>query len=212
MSEKTNSEQLAEAEAAKKVADAKVAEEQKKAEADSQDPLKKELNKVQKEGKTELEKAIYKRNQIDEQIKKLGGEKVIVENQDEDDNKPLTRGEWKKMQQDTAQKSALDMANTIEDETERELVAHHIKNTIKPSGNPSEDLKNARAIVNSVKNSQIAEEITRKREAKRNSTGGGGAPGKHDDPFEPTAEELKFMQPPWNMSKDEIMKARRNSA
>lgn len=196
--------------AAKEKADAEA-----KAEADAeleQDPLEKELEKIQKkgEGKTELEKAIHRKKILDQRIAELkgdSGEEDLPE--EEDDAAPVTVGMLKKLEKEKAQKTALSLAEEqIQDNHELELVRHHLSSTIKPSGNPAEDLKNARAIVNSVKNSQIAEELARKGAPKRNGSGS-GAPGRQESAFEPTPEEAAYMGHPFNLKKEDILAARK---
>lgn len=176
-----------------------------------QDPLKEEAERIrkEKEGKTELEKAIFTRNKINSRIRELGGDaEEPTADEDPDDNVPVTVGMLKKRDQERAAKTALSLADEqVQDETERDLVKHHLENSIKSSGNPSEDLRKARALVNETKNRQIAEDAARKRDPQRTSRAS-GAPGKIEPTFEPTAEELPFMRPPWNMTKDQIIAAR----
>jgi len=198
---------LAEDEAAKKAAE--------DAAKSSQDPLKVEADKIkkEKEGRTELEKAIFTRNQIDKRIKELGGDTPAdAGGENEEDKAPVTVGMLKKIEQDKAAKTALTLANEqIQDETERELVIHHLENSIKPSGNAVTDLAKARAIVNETKNRQIAEEATRRQNPQRYSKAG-GAPAQGGENFEPTPEELSYMRPPFNLTKDKILAARKAAA
>ena len=113
-----------------------------------------------------------------------------------------------------AEKSALQLAEEIPNETERELTKHHLQNSIKSTGNPQEDLRLARAIVNEVKSRQIAEEVARKTAA-RNHSSGSSAPAKEDESLifdqDLTPEELTFMRPPFNVTKQDIMTARKKS-
>lgn len=182
----------------------------------SQDPVKGELDKIQKKGKgkTELEKAIFTKRQIEKRIAELKGDTGEEGTPDEDDSAPVTVGMLKKMQKEQVVQSALSLAEEqITDEHELELTKHHLSNTIKPSGNAQEDFRNARAIVNAVKNKQITEEAQRKTVAKRTSAGS-SAPGKLEDHFEPTTEELTMMRfkgydgKPL-LSKEDIVKARK---
>lgn len=181
-----------------------------------QDPLKQELERVQKkETRSELEKAAFSLKKTAERLKELGGDPVSalgIESKKEtepesDDDAPVTVGMLKKLQQETAHKSALQLADDIENETERELVKYHLENSIKSSGNPQEDVRLARTIVNAVKNKQIIEEQSRKIPAKTHSSAS-SAPAKVEQEVELTMEELAFMRPPFNMTKDEILKAR----
>lgn len=206
-----SAEDIAAAEAAK----TKAAEDKAKADADalalSQDPLKKERERIEKKGagRTHKEKLIFSRKKIDEELAALDGDDAKESDDlDLDDDKPLTVGDFKKLEQKKAQATAVQMADDIEDEDERELVKHHISNTIRPSGNPAEDLKIARAIVNSTKNNQIIEEVSRKRDAKTHSSAAGAAAKRGDDVFTPTAEEANFMRT-FGLSEKDILNARK---
>lgn len=171
-----------------------------------QDPLKEELEKVQKkEGRTKAEKLLYTKRRIEEQLQELG---IEEDKQDEDEDKPLTVGMFKKMQQENASKTALQLAEDIESESERELTKYHLENTIKSSGNPSEDLRLARAIVNAAKNRQILEEVARKPEVKNHSSAS-GVPARHQEEQELTQEELQFTKQPFNLTKEQIIAARK---
>ena len=176
------------------------------------DPLKQELDKVKSkgQGKTELEKARYARQQIDKRISALEGDEGIHADEDEDDDKPVTVGMLKEKAKETAQKTALDLIEQqIPDETEKELTKYHLQNTIKSTGNPTEDIRLARAIVNDLKNNQIIEEVQRTKEAKQHSSGSGAPAKKDDDVFVPTAEETAFMKAPFNLTKEAILAARK---
>ena len=158
-----------------------------KAKESSQDPLKVEADRVKKEseGKSELERAIftYKKtgrtqSAIRQRIIELGGDPDAIDGAgpsnnggSEEDNAPVTVGMLKKIEQEKAVKTAITLAQEqIKDPTELELVLHHLDVSVKPSGNASSDLAKARAIVNEIKNRQIAEEATRRpgRDAGRN--------------------------------------------
>ena len=178
-----------------------------------QDPLKTELERVQNKSKySEKEKAEHSLKKNAERLKELGGDPtdilgIKVETPNEDDDTPLTIGTWRKMQQETTAKTALQSADEIQNETERELVKYHLQNTIKSTGIPSEDLKLARALVNAVKNTQIIEETTRKTPAKTHSNSS-GVDGKQEKEVIYTPDELAFMKPPFNASPADIMAAR----
>ncbi len=177
-----------------------------------QGPLKTELERIQKQSKyTEAEKAEHSLKKNAEKAKELGIDvsKVLgfSSNDPDEDNTPLTVGAWKKMQQETAAKTAIQQAEEIPNETERELVKHHLQNTIKSTGNPLEDLKLARALVNAVKNSQIIEETTRKVVAKTHSSAS-GVDLKRDLAPQFTPEERQMMGSPFNLSEKEILAAR----
>lgn len=165
---------------------------QEKTEEQPQDILKQELEKVSGK-KSELEKAIYKQKQIEKRIEELTGHKKEEELSDEDDDKPLTIGQFKKLQQKEATHSALQLADDIEEEYERELVKHYLSNGIK-TGDPKQDLAIARAYVNSKKNTMVIEESQRQKTAKSFSKGN-SAPAKTEEPdIELTANEQYFLR------------------
>ncbi len=178
-----------------------------------QDPLKIELERVQKQSKyTEKEKAEFSLKKTAEKVKELGGDPSTIlgiekETPDDEDDTPLTIGMLKKLQQENAAKTALQQADEISNETERELVKYHLQNTIKSTGVPSEDLKLARALVNAVKNSQIIEETARKTPPKTHSNSS-GVDAKQEKEIVFTPEELAMMKPPFNMTQNEILAAR----
>jgi hypothetical protein len=187
--------------------------EEKRAEreaSNSQDPLKNELEKEKRKGagRTELEKALYTKQQLDKRIKELSGGVDPVVDPAEDDDKPLTHGDLKKFNLQNAQKTALQLADEIENENERELTRHYLQTRIVPSGDPKEDLRFARSAVNAVKNSQVLEEVARKSAPKSNSSAPGGPAARGEAAFVPTEEEQVFMRAPYNLSIDEIKVAR----
>lgn len=174
-----------------------------------QDPLKKELEKIhESDGEKRKKKLIYSRQRIEEQLRELG-EEDIQDDQASEDDKPVTMGMLKKIQAQNATKTALQLADDIEDETERELTKYHIENTIRSTGNATKDLELAQVHVNAVKNKRIVEEITRKPEPRKHFSAGGGNPndGKIQEEF--TAQEQSFMRPPFNLTKEDILKARK---
>ena len=178
-----------------------------------QDPLKIELERVKASKYTEKEKAEFTLRKNADRVKALGGDPSsilgIEDNEPgEDDDQPLTVGMYKKIQQERATKTALELADEITNETEKELVKYHLDNTIKSTGIPSEDLKIARALVNAVKNSQIIEEVARKPIAKSHSNAS-SVDAKNDEvKGELTQEEKLFLGKPFNMSRESILKAR----
>lgn len=213
-------EKIAADEAATAAAEQKKADEEAAKAADPEaipsNPVEAELNKVKKVPKSEAEKAAFSLKKNAERLQELGGNPADVlglknkeeaESDDEDDDAPLTRGEFKKFQAQAGTKNAMQMADEIEDPHERELAKHYLENTIKPSGNPADDLKAARAIVNSVKNEQIAEESGRKKITPAAGSGS-GAPAKETPAIVLDAMEIPFTQPPFNMTPAQIVAAR----
>lgn len=183
---------------------------EKELESQEQDPLKQELEKVKKNPvHSKKDKLLFSRKKIDEQLKELGEDVPENDTLDEDDDsKPVTVGMLKKLQQKNATETALELAEEqIENDIELELVKYHIENTIRSTGNPTEDLRLARSIVNASKNSKIIGEIKRKPEAKNHSSSGGGTRVVKNEEILP--EEEPFMKPPFNMTKAQILAARK---
>lgn len=185
--------------------------------APEQDPLKGELDRVQQAGgKTELEKAQYTLRKTAERIAALGGDasSVLVKPKENEpsneDEKPLTRADLKEILATNANKTAQQLADEIPDNTERELVKYHIENSIRPSGDAQEDLRTARRIVNSIKNERIVEEVARKTPPQTHSSASGAPPIRTANPQELTPVEMNFMKPPFNMTREQIIKARPN--
>lgn len=175
----------------------------------SQDPVELELKKVKQPKRTKAEKIRFSIKKMQEQLASLGEiDETNVEEEPLEEDKPVTLGMLKKLESEKAQKTALQLADSIENANERELAKHYLENTIKPSGNPEADFKTALALVNSVRNSKIAQEATRKPQASRLGTG--GAPAKQETEFNPTAEEANMMK--WaGLTKEDILKARQRS-
>lgn len=187
--------------------------ETKETEVVEQDPLKTELERVRTVGKTEKEKAEYSLKKNAERVKALGGDPTQIlgfkeEQVSEEDDRPVTIGMLKRMQEETTAKTALQMAEEISNETERELVKYHLQNTIRSTGTPAQDLKLARALVNSVKNSQILEETARKTAPKTHSNAS-GVDAKQEKEVAFTPDEQRMMAPPFNVSPAEILEARK---
>jgi hypothetical protein len=183
-------------------------EKQKVSQEPSQNPIKDELERINKktESKTELEKAIYTKQQIEKRIKELRGDVVVPE---ATDDSPMTVAMYKQLEKERLAKTSLQRADEIQDEAERELVKHHLSNTIKPTGNPDEDLRLARTLANSVKNTQIVEEVKRKTSGKAGASGSSMPANEEPEQPELSSEELAFTRPPFNLSVKDILKARK---
>lgn len=173
-----------------------------------QDPLKVELERVQKkEGPDRKEKLLFTKKRIEKQLKDEFNIGPDDESEPEnDDDQPLTVGMLKKIQQDRSAQTALDLAEEIPNESERELVKHFLTNTIKTSGNPNEDLNMARAIVNAAKNKQIIEQVSQKPDTKTHSSSS-SVPPKHEEEIVYTAQEKMFIDQ-FKLTKEDILKAR----
>lgn len=184
----------------------------------SQDPVEQELTreKSKGEGRTEAEKAAFSLRKNAERARELGVDPLevlgVVKTQDtEGDDAPVTIGMLKKMQEESGRKTSLELADEIPDQRERELVQHYLTNRIVPSGNAADDLRFARLAVNSVKNGQIAEEASRKTVATGFSSSAGAPPKQQAPEQELTAQEMQFMRPPLNMTKEQIIATRPKS-
>lgn len=128
-----------------------------------------------------------------------------------DDDAPLTVGMLKELQKQEAVVTAKSLAEAqIADEAERELVIHHLEHTIKSSGNPTEDLVTARRIVNSVRTERILQDEARRAQPHSGSTAS-GAPARVEAQFEPTAFEATMMRPPFSLTKEQILEARKRA-
>ncbi len=183
---------------------------------EEQDPLKVELDRVQRTGKTEAEKAAFSLKKNADRARELGIDPAKVlglgtkadDPTEEDDDKPVTRADLRRFQQESASKSALQLADEINGESERELTKYHLQNSIKSTGNPNEDLRLARSLVNAAKNSKIIEEVGRKTEAKTHSNGSGVNAKDEIVQGELTPQEKQFLGKPIFMTKEQIIKAR----
>jgi hypothetical protein len=174
-------------------------------------PIKEEIKRVIG-GKSELEKALYTQQQLEKRIKELKGDQGEIPVAEEThDDAPMTVAMYKKLEQEKAAKTALQLADEIQDDDEKTLTKHYLTTRIKSSGNPQEDLRFARAAMNSLKNSQIAEEVSRKTPARAFSSGAGNPAKPPEGIFEPTAEEASMMRAPFNLTEADIKRARQQS-
>ncbi len=114
------------------------------------------------------------------------------------------------MQQENATKTALQLANDIPNETERELTKYHLGNSIKSTGNPTEDLNLARAIVNAAKNSKIIEEMARKGSPKTHSSAS-SAGMRHDIEQEELSKDEIVLMKMAGLTREEVLKSRPKS-
>lgn len=178
--------------------------------APSQDPVADELARVQKkdQGRSKREKLEYTKARVDSQLAELDAEEGNTPAVSGDKSAPMTVAMYENLEKERAQKSALQMADEITDANERDLVKHHIENTIRPSGNPNEDLRVAKALVNAVKNGQLLEETARVSTPSRAPASPGAPARLPQQQEELTSDELLFMRPPFNMTKDQVIKAR----
>lgn len=149
----------------------------------TEDPIKAELEKVnkRKEGRTEEEKAEYTFKNIAKRLIDLGkdpaellGVKPKEEEEVDEEDRPLTKKDLESILSQVnkpKEKTATELAyERIQDENQRELALYYLDNVIKPSGNSDEDLRNAQAMVNAVRNQKVLEMQALKPEAKTLNT------------------------------------------
>ena len=127
---------------------------------------------------------------------------------DNEDSRPVTVGMLKEIEVKNASKSALEMAEGIQDEETRTQVKQFLSDRIRPSGKAEDDFKFALSAASASKNKLILEEVARATTPKRTASGGSQAASVEEE-FVPTAQELIFMQPPYNLSKEKIIAARK---
>lgn len=180
------------------------AEAKKKADAaatNPPNPVKEAIDKARQEQRPEIDKAAFSLKKNAERLKELGGNPAKVlgiegiddaPDADDDDDKPITRGELKRMRQADVRKTAIQLSDSIQDADERELTRIYLQTRIVPSGDPQKDFEDARALVNSVKTRQVLEEKTRKdtNSARRHSSGSGAPSDIDDGSFSATDEEI----------------------
>lgn len=169
--------------------------------------------------RTEAEKAAFSLRKNAERAQELGldpaeilGVKTHISTNDEDeDSKPVTVGMLRDIQKQDARQSALQMADDIADEDTRTAVKDALSKRVAPSGNAEDDFRFALGAVSASKNTQIIQELNRYAPPKRTAAGG-SMPAYVEEEFVPTAEEQVFMRPPYNVSKEKIIEARRAHA
>jgi len=151
-------------------------------------PPKEEEPSQTKKERTRLEKLRHTEASIKAQIAEEEKAQGIVISDEDDDDKPLTKGDLKRIERENAKKTALQMADDLP-EDERSNVREILETRIMPSGNPAKDYQTALDLANSEKNRQLAAEAARKRTPAKHSSGT-GAPPKEEDQFVPTETEL----------------------
>lgn len=181
----------------------------------SQDAVKNELDRV-RTPKTESEKAAFALQSNAKRARELGldPKKVLgfdtpaPTKENEDSEIPAW---YKEEQAKGQQKTAMQMADSIEDDNERELVKHQLTHVI-TSGTPEERLKVARGYINSVRNAKIVEETGRTTAARTHASAPGAPAKPSSDNFTPTSQEAAMMKAPFNLTADDIKKARTKEA
>lgn len=151
---------------------------------------------------TKRQRLEHAKEKIESQLNELDSE--------EDDTRPVTVGDLKNMKREEVRETAIELAGSIADEDERNQVIEMLSDRIVPSSDPAKDLEVARAAVNSLRNQRILEEQARKTPPVSHGNAP-AAPGITQDVFVPTPEETVFMQPPYNLSKEDIVGARQKA-
>ena len=169
--------------------------------------------------RSEAEKAAFSLKKNAERAIELGldpaqilGVKTHIEtDSNDDDAKPVTVGMLRDIQKQDAHKTSIQLAEGIEDEETRNTVKTYLSDNIKPSGNADADFRLALAAASAAKNKQVLAEIDRYGTPKRTAAGG-SMPAFIEEEFTPTSEEQRMMQPPYNLSKEKVIAARRRAA
>lgn len=168
------------------------------------------------EKRTEEEKAAFTLKKTAERLTQLGidpTEVLDIKNhsqETDEDDKPVTMGMLKQIQKSDAQKTALQFANEILDPDVKNKTIEYLSTNIIPSGNAEADFRIAVAAASAEKNKQVIQEIGRYTQPKVTAAGG-SAPSHIEEEFVPTSEELRMMQPPYNLSKEKVLDARRRT-
>lgn len=168
-------------------------EKKEEVKVETPNPEKKEplQEKKQDKPRTRLEKLKFTRASIDKQIEEEEKANGIVILDEEDDDKPITRRDLKRIELDNAKKTALQLTEELP-EDERDQVREALESRIVASGNPQRDYQTALDLVRSEKNRQLAEEAARAGKTSKKVTrpSNTGAPRKEEIEFIPTEMEL----------------------
>lgn len=185
-----------------------------KTEETSQDPIQVELERVRRP-KTEREKAEYTLLHTAKRLSELGADptEILGIKQETHEESSSEVPEWYRREQAKGQeKNALQLADAIPDQYERDLVKHHLETSI-TGGTAEERLKIARGYVNSLRNAQIVEHVVNKPQSKGFSAAP-GAPAK-ETPEAPELSKQEKDMDDWvfkttgkHMTPDEIRNAR----
>lgn len=166
--------------------------------------------------RTEREKVEYNLRKKAEEARELGvdpaevlGVKAPLQVSDDiPGDKPLTVNDLRELQRQDARQTAVQMANEISDDLERKAVLDELRYIV-PSGDAAADFRRAQASANAERNARIAEEAAGKGGQARRTASGGSVSVEVEQEFTPTEAEMVFMRPPYNMSKEKILAARR---
>lgn len=138
----------------------------------------------------------------------------LTDDDDEDDEalgddptRPVTFGDLQRIEARKATQTAVEMADAITDSAAKDAVKAALKRVV-PSGDFSKDFTDAVAIANREKNNKILEEISRRGVPQQHRSGPGAPARSEGQAFEATAEEARYMKPPFNLTKEQIIAAR----
>jgi len=159
--------------------------------------------------RTEKDKAIFTIKKQAERLQEMGVDPSEIIGKKPNGNSEVP--DWYKQEKAKEQtQNALQMAESLADAETREQVKTYLKTRIVPSGNPTQDFKDALGAVSAAKNKQILEEMARATSPKVVASGGSSDPTKEEE-FIPTEQESIFMKPPYNISKEKILEARKKA-
>lgn len=184
------------------------------AEQQPENPVRKELERAKSSGYTEREKAVFNLKKVAEKVRELGEDPSSIvgtpKEEPQEDDRPVTISMLRQMEAERSRKSAEDLADSIADADERELTKLYIRTRIVPSGNPDEDFRFARAMVNSVRNSHIAEEAARgsQRSPASHASSAGMPPKPQEGQFVPTQAEAEMMRG-FGITREQVLEARK---
>lgn len=162
----------------------------------------------------EKKKQKLKRKQaiIARQLSELG--ETTDEDEDEDDedelddpDRPLTVRDLSRLEANKAKKTAVQMAEAIEDPEAAKAVKEALGKVV-ASGDPIQDFQNAVAIASAAKNSQVLEELRRKGPPVQYRSGAGAPPKPPTPEFVMTEEERRFVSQGW-LTEAEVKEARK---
>lgn len=170
------------------------------------------LQEEKKPERSEAEKAAFSLKKNAERAIELGidpaevlGLKQLGVDDEIPEDKPLTLRDLENLKKKEAKATSLQMADQLP-EDERADVKEALSHVV-PSGDAEKDLRFARAAVNAERNAKIAEMLGQ-RGKPRSTAAGGSADLSQGEDFTPTAAEEALMRPPYNLSKEKILKAR----
>lgn len=166
----------------------------------------KDLSQDIKKERTPEEIATYNLKKKAEDAKAMGLDpKKILGEESIDDEPPAW---YRKEKSKEATITALQLADSIQDEDTKEKVKQYLNTRIVPSGNSDQDFKDALGAVSASKNKLVLEEMGRYTKPKTTAAGG-TLPANMEEEFTPTDAEKVMMAKPYNLSKEKVLEARR---